>query len=101
MIRNIILMLTALLAMQLPQTADAQKQWTLRECEDYAIANNISIKQSEVAREKQTYALSTARNKRLPDLSASLGENLSFGRGLTEMNTYVALRFQRTSNLVV
>ena len=88
MIRNIILMLTALLAMQLPQTADAQKQWTLRECEDYAIANNISIKQSEVAREKQTYALSTARNKRLPDLSASLGENLSFGRGLTEMNTY-------------
>ena len=61
MTRNNILMLTALLAMQLPQTADAQKRWTLRECEDYAIANNISIKQSEVARVKQTYALSTAR----------------------------------------
>ena len=97
MIRNIILMLTALLAMQLPQTADAQKQWTLRECEDYAIANNISIKQSEVAREKQTYALSTARNKRLPDLSASLGENLSFGRGLTEMNTYENTNTSNTS----
>ena len=41
MTRNNILMLTALLAMQLPQTADAQKRWTLRECEDYAIANNI------------------------------------------------------------
>ena len=89
MIRNIILMLTALLAMQLPQTADAQKQWTLRECEDYAIANNISIKQSEVAR--------TARNKRLPDLSASLGENLSFGRGLTEMNTYENTNTSNTS----
>ena len=81
MIRNIILMLTALLAMQLPQTADAQKQWTLRECEDYAIANNISIKQS----------------KRLPDLSASLGENLSFGRGLTEMNTYENTNTSNTS----
>ena len=23
------------------------KKWTLRECEDYAIANNISVKQSE------------------------------------------------------
>ena len=97
MIRNNILMLTTLLAMQLPQTADAQKQWTLRECEDYAIANNISIKQSEVAREKQTYALSTARNKRLPDLSASLGENLSFGRGLTELNTYENTNTSNTS----
>ena len=64
------------------------KQWTLRECEDYAISNSISIKQSEVARVKQTYELSTARNRRLPDLSASLGENLSFGRGLTAENTY-------------
>ena len=62
------------------------KQWTLRECEDHAISNNISIKQSEVARVKQTYTLSTARNKRLPDLSATLGENLSFGRGLTADN---------------
>ena len=91
------LMLTALLAMQLPQTADAQKQWTLRECEDYAISNNISIKQSEVARVKQTYTLSTARNKRLPDLSATLGENLSFGRGLTELNTYENTNTSNTS----
>ena len=78
-------------------SAVAQKQWTLRECEDYAIANNISIKQSEVARVKQTYALSTARNKRLPDLSASLGENLSFGRGLTEANTYDNTNTSNTS----
>ena len=97
MIRNNMLMLTALLAMQLPQTADAQKQWTLRECEDYAISNNISIKQSEVARVKQTYTLSTARNKRLPDLSATLGENLSFGRGLTELNTYENTNTSNTS----
>ena len=53
------------------------KKWTLRECEDYAIANNISVKQSEVARVKQTYTLSTARNKRLPDLSATNTSNTS------------------------
>ena len=68
---------------------DAQtKQWTLRECEDYAVANSITVKQREVAREKQEYSLSTARNSRLPNLSASVGENFSFGRGLTDMNTY-------------
>ena len=73
------------------------KKWTLRECEDYAIANNISVKQSEVARVKQTYTLSTARNKRLPDLSATLGENVSFGRGLTEANTYDNTNTSNTS----
>ena len=68
---------------------DAQtKQWTLRECEDYAVANSITVKQREVAREKQEYSLSTARNSRLPNLSATVGENFSFGRGLTDMNTY-------------
>ena len=73
------------------------KKWTLRECEDYAIANNISVKQSEVARVKQTYTLSTARNRRLPDLSATLGENVSFGRGLTEANTYDNTNTSNTS----
>lgn len=89
MIRNNYLILTALLAMQAPQVADAQtKQWTLRECEDYAVAHNITIKQREVAREKQTYTLSTARNSRLPDLTGSVGQNFNFGRGLTEDNIY-------------
>ena len=89
MIRNNYLILTALLAMQAPQVADAQtKQWTLRECEDYAVAHNITIKQREVAREKQTYTLSTARNSRLPELTGSVGQNFNFGRGLTEDNIY-------------
>jgi outer membrane protein len=75
--------------MQAPQVADAQtKQWTLRECEDYAVAHNITIKQREVAREKQTYTLSTARNSRLPELTGSVGQNFNFGRGLTEDNIY-------------
>ena len=77
---------------------DAQtKQWTLRECEDYAVANSITVKQREVAREKQEYSLSTARNSRLPNLSASVGENFSFGRGLTDMNTYENTNTTNTS----
>ena len=81
-----ILVMLALPAL-LETTAD-NKKWTLRECEDYAIANNITIKQREVAREKQTYSLSTARNSRLPNLSATVNEAFSFGRGLTEDNIY-------------
>ena len=92
--------LSILVVLALPamlETMADNKKWTLRECEDYAISNSISIKQSEVARVKQTYTLSTARNKRLPDLSASLGENLSFGRGLTAENIYDNTNTSNTS----
>jgi outer membrane protein len=33
----------------LQQTVQAQKIWSLKECVDYALANNISIKQSEIS----------------------------------------------------
>lgn len=71
--------------------------WTLRECEDYAVANNITIKQRSKAVEKQEHALSTARNSRLPDLSGSVGQNFSFGRGLTEDNIYTNTNTSNTS----
>lgn len=73
------------------------KQWTLLECCDYAVAHNISIKQTDNQRRKQELSLSTARNSRLPDLFASIGENFSFGRGLTAENTYSNTNTSQTS----
>lgn len=73
------------------------RQWTLRECCEYAVAHNISIKQTDNQRRKQELSLSTARNSRLPDLSASIGENFSFGRGLTAENTYSNTNTSSTS----
>ena len=78
--------------------ANAQgHQWSLRECEEYAVANNITVKQKAKAVEKQGYALSTARNSRLPDLSGTVGQNFSFGRGLTEDNIYTNTNTRSTS----
>ena len=77
--------------------AGAQKQWSLRECCDYAVGHNISIKQKENQCRQQELQLSTARNSRLPDLSASLGQNFSFGRGLTAENTYSNTNTSNTS----
>ena len=73
------------------------KQWSLRECEDYAVAHNITIKQQENQCRQQELQLSTARNSRLPDLSASMGQNFSFGRGLTAENTYSNTNTSSTS----
>lgn len=69
-------------------SAQQHRAWTLRECIDYALANNITVKQQDVARRQGEVELSTARNSRLPNLSASASQNWSFGRGLTSENTY-------------
>lgn len=73
------------------------RQWSLRECCDYAVEHNISIKQQENQRRQQELQLSTARNSRLPDLSGSVGQNFSFGRGLTSENTYTNTNTSSTS----
>ena len=73
------------------------KQWSLRECCDYAVEHNISIKQQENQCRKDELQLSTAKNSRLPDLSGSVGQNFSFGRGLTAANTYSNTNTSSTS----
>ena len=81
-------------------TLDVQaetKQWSLRECCDYAVDHNISIKQQQNQCRQQELELSTAKNPRLPDLSASAGQNFSFGRGLTAENTYSNTNTSSTS----
>ena len=78
-------------------TASAQKEWSLRECCDYAVEHNISIKQQQNQCRQKELQLSTAKNSRLPDLSGSLGQNFSFGRGLTAENTYTNTNTSNTS----
>ena len=75
----------------------AQTPWTLEKCCDYAVEHNIGIRQKEHQRERQEIQLSNARNRRLPDLSGSVNENFSFGRGLTAENTYTNTNTSSTS----
>jgi outer membrane protein len=77
--------------------AQTPKRWGLQECCDYAVSHNISIRQQENQRLQQEVQLSTARNQRLPDLSGSVGQNFSFGRGLTANNTYSNTNTSSTS----
>lgn len=60
--------------------AYGQKKWTLRECIDYALENNLEIEQQRLSVEGSEIDLNTSRNSRLPDLSASAGQWFGFGR---------------------
>ncbi|MDR0907581.1 MAG: TolC family protein [Rikenellaceae bacterium] len=60
--------------------AGAQQKWTLRQCIDYAIENNVSIRQTALEVERAEIDLNTTQNSRLPSLSGGVGQNFSFGR---------------------
>ncbi|MBO4475538.1 MAG: TolC family protein [Bacteroidales bacterium] len=62
--------------------------WSLKDCIEYALQNNLTVKQSSLTVEQREVDLNTAEGRRLPSLSAGASENLSFGRGLTADNTY-------------
>lgn len=84
---RIIFTLSFILA-SLAASAQQSGGWTLRQCIDYALENNVTVKQQDVTRRQNEVQLSTAKNSRLPDLNASASQNWSFGRGLTSENTY-------------
>ena len=62
--------------------------WSLADCINHALDNNISVKQSEITVSQRELELNTAKNSMLPSLSANGSQNFSFGRGLTADNTY-------------
>jgi outer membrane protein len=61
------------------------------------VASSINIKQRENQCRQQEIQLSTSKNSRLPDLSGSVSQNFSFGRGLTSDNTYSNTNTSSTS----
>lgn len=65
-----------------------QHSWSLQDCVNYAVSNNISIQQSNIDNEEQEVILKMKRNEYLPSISANAGDNLYFGRGPSRDGTY-------------
>lgn len=86
-----------LAALALAGSVRAQQGWTLDRCIDYAIQNNIQIRQSDIAAQTRDVDLNSARSNRLPGVSASASQSWSFGRSLTIDNTYANTNTASTS----
>ncbi len=87
--KRILLALT-LLTPALAGAQDLRHPWSLQECLDWALEHNLTVKQSELNVTQQEIQTNTAENSWLPNLSGSVNESLSFGRGLTADNTYTS-----------
>ena len=86
-----------LAALALAGSIRAQQGWTLDRCIDYALENNIQIRQSDIAARTRDVDLNSARSNRLPGVSASASQSWSFGRSLTIDNTYANTNTASTS----
>lgn len=65
---------------------NAPQGWTLRQCIDYAIEHNISIRQSANTVEQNKVEVNTDRWARLPDLNGSADQSWSWGRAASPVN---------------
>jgi outer membrane protein len=90
-------LLAAVIILLALTSAQAQEIWSLQKCIDYAIQNNIQIKQQTLNSEYYSNQLDLAKYKRLPNLNAGLQNNQDFGRSLTYLNTYANRNSNTTS----
>lgn len=74
--------------------------WTLKECVDYAIANNLQVKRGELGVESGEINLRQARFNMLPSANASGSYGYNWGRGLDPVtNQFVASQRNNVSSL--
>lgn len=88
MIRTIFT-ITYLLFVAIFATLQAQEVWSLEKCINYALDNNIKIKQGVITTEYQQNQLKQSKNSRLPNLNGQISPSLYFGRTLLSSNTYL------------
>ena len=84
-----------------------QKKWTLQECVDYALKNNISIKQSELDIKSANIDKSSAIGNFLPSINAggvhswNIGLNQNITTGLLENQTTQFTSASLNSNITI
>jgi outer membrane protein len=58
------------------------EKWTIQECVDYAIKNNLQIQAQAYNKDVQTKNLEMAKKEYLPSVSGTINNNANFGQTL-------------------
>ena len=61
-----------------PASLSAQKKWSLQDCIDYAMENNITLKKSKLQKQGATEDLKGAKAALLPTVSASTNQSVGY-----------------------
>lgn len=76
---------------------NAQHAWSLSDCIQYALENNLDVKRQQTEIDRQEIQQETNKWSRLPDLNANGTQKFDFGRSLNRENTYDDINSQNSS----
>lgn len=79
-------------------SVSAQKKWSLEECVDYAMKNNLKVIQNQYNKQIQDKNLNIAKKSSLPTLGGSISNNANFGQNVT--NTGIVNRTDNYNNSI-
>lgn len=88
-------------------TAFSQKKWTLLECVQYAMENNISVKQTALQADLASVTYKESKLSQIPSLNLSNSEGLSYGKsknpstGILENQNYFSVNLNLQSSVQV
>lgn len=92
----LVIALTSFVALKAQET----KVWTLKECVDYALENNISVKQSELDKGISEEDVKTAKWNFAPNLNANASHSYNFGSAISVTGVRIPADFRsNTYNL--
>lgn len=90
--------LTLLILLIGGSTVHGQRAWSLEECIQYALDNNISIKQQQLGVDIAQENLSQSRANMFPSLNASASHTYNFGRTIDPFTNEFATKTVRSNN---
>ena len=102
-----LLLLLSLSVPFLNLTSHAQDKWDLMKCVEYALANNISIKQADVQARLARLTLSQSKLSRIPTLTVGTGLGVNSGNSLNQTTytinntTYLYNNYSLQANVTV
>lgn len=93
---HILVLLLAAAALQV--NGQEKELWSLADCIDYALKNNITVKDAELVMDNSEITLKKSQWSRLPNLSGSASQNLSNGTSIDPITSdYVSQQIHSTS----
>lgn len=77
--------------------AQESKVWTLQECVNYALENNITVKQAQLDKDISIEDLKAAKWNFAPNLNANASQNFNFGSSITASGARASADFRSNS----
>lgn len=96
---SILLFLAFTSALQAQDAAKTNQVWTLEQCIDYALKNNIQIQQSELNTELSEVNLLQSKANLLPSLNGNASHSYNYGRTIDRFTNQFATKQVISQNL--